>query len=692
MTQVPEQQLCSQLSGVGPSIAARLAKCGIHTIQDLLFHLPYRYQDRTRVTALQDCQAGDFAVLEGVIVASQVRLHRRRVWVCRLQDLSGSIELQFFHFNTQQRQLLGVGKRVRCYGEVRYYQQRLSMIHPEYQVIPESGLAPVETKLTPLYPLTEGLSQYKLRQLSAQALALNETAGVCEELLPEAIRQRFSLADISQALQFIHHPPPEAQLDALCAGEHPMQQRLAFEELLANQLALKRIRASYRTKVAPSIPLAPDLEAKFMAALPFVLTAAQQRTSLQIKQDLQACVPMLRLIQGDVGSGKTVVAAISALQAIASKYQVALMAPTEILAEQHFHNFNQWLEPLGMTVMFLSGKSSGRNRRELLAFLEMGEIDCLIGTHALFQEDVKFQQLGLVIIDEQHRFGVHQRLALGSKGDCQSPHQLILTATPIPRTLAMTAYANLDLSVIDELPPGRLPIPTAVIPNHKRDEVIARVQAVIAAGQQAFWVCTLIDESEVLQAQAAAESVEYLQQALPELSIGLIHGRLSSVKKQQMMQQFKQGKIEILVATTVIEVGVDVPNASLMVIENAERLGLAQLHQLRGRVGRGAAASYCVLLYQSPLSETAKARLAIMRETNDGFKIASRDLELRGPGEVLGTKQTGVSRLRIADIIRDQSLLPAVKQAATMLFEQYPDLVPALIRRWLGDNEKYSRV
>lgn len=679
---------CTNLRGVGPQLAERLAKLGIHSTQDILFHLPYRYQDRTRITPIANSRAGDYAVIEGVVMSNRVQFARRRVWTCQIQDLTGRIECRFFHFNQSQRARLTIGSRVRCFGEIRLFQNRLTMVHPEYQMVGDK--TPVAETLTPIYPTTEGISQQMWRKLTDQVLKLAQHGKLCEELLPPECLTQFKLMDLQQALQFIHRPPPSIELARLENGDHPAQIRLAFEELLANQCALLRVRQQIKTQSAR--PLLVREPQKLLDGLPFELTQAQQRTLAEISADLQSECPMLRLLQGDVGSGKTIVAAVSALQAIDSGCQVALMAPTEILAEQHYQNFSAWFDALGINTMFLSGKSTARDRREVLQFLAMGEVDCLIGTHALFQEDVIFKKLGLVIIDEQHRFGVHQRLALAHKGETHHPHQLIMTATPIPRTLAMTAYADLDISIIDELPPGRTPIKTVVMQNNKRDAVMERVCKVIESGRQVYWVCTLIEESESLQAQAAEDTATMLSEALAPVQVGLIHGRMKPAQKEQLMAQFKAGRLDLLVATTVIEVGVDVPNASLMVIENAERLGLAQLHQLRGRVGRGQYESYCVLLYQPPLTEIGQARLEIMRETNDGFKIANKDLELRGPGEVLGTRQTGLARLRIANLLRDRELLPAVKQAATMLIELFPARVQPLIARWLGDNEKYSRV
>lgn len=679
----------TELRGVGPRLAEKLAALGIHTVQDLLFHLPLRYQDRTRLTPIGALQSGVDAVIEGEVRATDIVFGRRRSLVCRIQDGTGTVSLRFFHFSATQKQQLATGVRLRCYGEARRGASGLEFYHPEYQVLDEQVPLPVAETLTPIYPTTEGLQQPSWRKLSAAALQLL-TADSLIDYLP-AVRGASRLSDI---VRFLHQPPPAVAQAQLVAGAHPYQRRLAFEELLAHQLSMLRLRERVRQSGAPLCDGSPTLQRKFLRQLPFTLTAAQQRVSDEIVRDLQQPQPMLRLLQGDVGSGKTVVAALAALRAIASGYQVALMAPTEILAEQHRDNFARWLQPLGIAPGWLSGKVKGRSRQAQLEAIANGAVQLVIGTHALFQADVVFQRLGLAIIDEQHRFGVHQRLALrekGSIGDSQ-PHQLIMTATPIPRTLAMSAYADLDTSVIDELPPGRKPIHTAVISNERRADVIERIRHACAEGRQAYWVCTLIEESETLQAQAAEVTWQELRATLPELRIGLLHGRMKRADKAATMTAFKAGELQLLVATTVIEVGVDVPNASLMIIENAERLGLAQLHQLRGRVGRGSAESYCLLVYQAPLSRQGKARLQVLRDSNDGFVIAEKDLELRGPGELLGTRQTGLLQLRIADLQRDAALLPRVRERGREFYARYPERVDALIRRWLSDREQFAQV
>ncbi len=686
------------LKGVGPRVAGRLEKLGVYTVQDLLFHLPYRYEDRTRVVPMGGLRPGDPAVVEGEVQLAEVRFGRRRSLLVRVSDGTGSLTLRFFHFSAAQQSGFQRGVRVRCYGEARAGAATLEMVHPEYRVLTAADPPPSEDHLTPVYPTTEGVHQLSLRRLAEAALTcLDEPQGAGEvlpEWLPPEILQRFRLPSLVDAVRYVHRPPPDAALADLAAGLHPAQQRLAFEELLAHHLSLRRLRHKARLRQAPSLDGDGALLGGFLAALPFALTAAQQRVIGEIRADLAASHPMLRLVQGDVGSGKTVVAACAALQAVQSGYQAAVMAPTELLAEQHYHSFARWLEPLGVKVSWLAGKSKGAARAARLADIASGEAAIAVGTHALFQADVTFARLGLVIVDEQHRFGVHQRLALREKGlgDGRRPHQLTMTATPIPRTLAMTLYADLDVSVIDELPPGRTPVQTVVVSDKRRDEVVARVRDACAQGRQAYWVCTLIEESEALQCQAASDTAAALTEALPELRVGLVHGRLKAREKEQVMAAFKDGHIDLLVATTVIEVGVDVPNASLMIIENPERLGLAQLHQLRGRVGRGAQASTCVLLYRPPLSDTARERLGVMRDTVDGFEIARRDLELRGPGEVLGTRQTGMLQLRIADLVRDQGQLAAVEKAAELLLRRYPERVGPLMRRWLGDAVRYGDV
>ncbi len=684
----------STLKGVGPSLAAKLEHLGITTLQDLLFHLPLRYQDRTRVVPIGSLRPGDEAVIEGEVELSEIKFGRRRMLLTRIADGSGSLTLRFFHFSNAQKETLSRGTRLRCYGEVRRGNLTLEMIHPEFRRLGDSVLETVEEYLTPVYPATEGLQQQGLRRLVTQAVDRLESGTVTlrewlpPELLPEA------MPSLRKAVLLLHRPPPEIPLSALMDGEHPAQQRLAFEELLAHQLSLRMLREEMTRHPAHPLTGGNNLQQRFLEALPFALTGAQQRVYQEIAHDLQQDVPMQRLVQGDVGSGKTVVAALSALQAVQSGYQAAVMAPTELLAEQHYRNFRHWFEPLGIELAWLSGRLRTKARREVLSAIDNGNTRVAIGTHALFQQEVNFNHLGLVIIDEQHRFGVHQRLALREKGvqDGIHPHQLIMTATPIPRTLAMTAYADLDLSVIDELPPGRTPVETVAIGNERRDGVIARVAAACAEGRQAYWVCTLIEESESLQAQAAEATEIMLREQLPQLSIGLVHGRMKAAEKETVMAAFKGGSLDLLVATTVVEVGVDVPNASLMIIENAERLGLAQLHQLRGRVGRGSERSSCVLMYHPPLSQLARQRLAVMRETNDGFVIARKDLEIRGPGEVLGTRQTGMLQLRIADLQRDQELLAPVTLAARHLLKEHPSQVAPLIQRWLGNRSHYGTV
>ncbi len=681
------------MKGVGPRNAERLAKIGISTVQDVLFHLPARYQDRTRVAPIGGLRPGDQAVIEATIELADIKFGRRRSLLVRVADGTGAITLRFFHFSGAQKASLVRGVKLRCYGEVRNGPVTLEMVHPEYQRIDDDQDTGMEESLTPIYPTTEGMHQLTWRGMTEQALALlSKIPNGLPEWLPAELLSRMKLTELSAAVRYLHRPPPDAQQDLLLDGRHPAQRRLAFEELLAHQLGLRKLRRQQRRLLAPDLAAGRPLQQTLLQQLPFRLTSAQQRVVQEISRDLSQQHPMMRLIQGDVGSGKTVVAALAALQAVEAGYQVVMMAPTELLAEQHLLSFRTWLEPLGLNVSWLTGRHKGKPRKEILTTLADGSAQVTVGTHALFQDDVIYHKLGLVIIDEQHRFGVHQRMALRDKGVGESslvPHQLIMTATPIPRTLAMTAYADLDLSIIDELPPGRKPVTTVVLPNSRRAEVVERVLSACKQGRQAYWVCTLIEESEALQCQAAEDAAAELELALPELKIGLIHGRLKGAEKESVMAGFKQGDLDLLVATTVIEVGVDVPNASLMVIENPERLGLAQLHQLRGRIGRGSEESHCVLMYHSPISQNARERLGIMRESSDGFVIAQRDLELRGPGEVLGTRQTGEMQFRIADVLRDQPMLPQVQQAAEMMLEQYPDSVEPLMRRWIADRERY---
>ncbi|MBK1645918.1 ATP-dependent DNA helicase RecG [Thiocapsa imhoffii] len=682
-----------QLQRVGPRIAARLAKLGIRTVQDLLFHVPHRYQDRTRRRALSELAPGEEVLIEGEIERVEGALGRRpslKVW---LRDSSGGgLLLRFFHYGRAQREAFQPGVRLRCYGEVRQGPASLEMVHPEYRVLMD-GLAPLEQRLTPIYPSTEGLQQSSWRALTDQALTML-AASPLHEGLPAEILRPLGLPSLRDALVYLHRPPLDAVLVDLSEGRHPAFQRLAFEELVAHQLSLRRLRLAQQCVVAPVLAGTGALQQRLRAALPFRLTAAQERVVAEIATDLGRTRPMQRLLQGDVGAGKTLVAALAALQAIESGAQVALMAPTELLSEQHRRGFEMWLTPLGVEPLWLVGRHKGRERAALLEAVASGRGRLVMGTHALFQDDVVFASLGLVIIDEQHRFGVHQRLRLRAKGSGanSAPHQLIMTATPIPRSLAMTLYADLDLSVIDELPPGRTPIVTAAVPDTRRDEVITRVRRACEGGRQAYWVCTLIEESEVLECQAAEETARQLAEQLPEVRLGLVHGRIKGPEREAVMGAFAAGELDLLVATTVIEVGVDVPNASLMIIENPERLGLAQLHQLRGRVGRGSVQSHCVLLFHPPLSPAARARLGIIRSAESGFEIAERDLEMRGAGEVLGTRQTGAIQFRVADPVRDQALVAAAQQAADLIIEQHPDRVAPLVQRWLGRREHFISV
>ena len=686
------------LKGVGDKFAQVLAKLHIATVQDLLFHLPLRYQDRTRVTPVAALMPGVDAVVEGEVRAADVVFGRRRSLVVRLQDGSGTITLRFFHFSAAQKNRFARGVQLRCYGEARRGAAGLELYHPETEIVGDEAPQRPDT-LTPVYPLTEGVSQGRLRGLVLQALDLLERGGVTEllptELLPQAMR--YPLAD---ALRYLHTPPAGADLAQMAEGQHPAQQRLALEELLAHHLSLLELRRDSSAIAAPPLVANEALERDFLSRLPFSLTGAQQRVCAEIATDLAQKRPMMRLLQGDVGAGKTLVAAMAALKAIGAGAQVAVMAPTEILAEQHRRNFCGWLEPLGISVAQLTGSLKAAERRKQMASVASGEAQLVVGTHALFQPDVLFHNLALVIIDEQHRFGVRQRLELREKGAGTvtsdggatgrlQPHQLIMTATPIPRTLAMSAFADLDCSVIDELPPGRQPINTVAISNERRDQVMERVQGAVAEGRQAYWVCTLIEESENLQAQAAETTANELAEMLTGVRIALVHGRLKPDEKERVMNAFKAGDVDLLVATTVIEVGVDVPNASLMIIENPERLGLAQLHQLRGRVGRGSIASHCVLLYGTPLSQSGRARLQALRQHSDGFAIAEEDLRLRGPGEILGTRQTGEIQHRVADLQRDAHLLPQVQRiaAAPSLGEEARRL---LVARWLQNKPRFA--
>ena len=681
------------LKGVGTALATRLARLGVETVQDLLFLLPLRYEDRTRIVPIGSLRPGDRAVVEGEIELAEVVFRKRRTLLARLADGTGYLTLRFFYFSGAQQEQLARGTRWRCFGEVRRGPVGLEIVHPEYRRADAYDAQAVEDVLTPVYPATEGVQQGRLRVLTAQALK-DAAVNPLHDWLPGELLADLNLPSLRDALEYVHRPPPDASLGLLAAGRHPAQRRLAFEELLAHHLSLRLLRREVQRDPAWPIGGHGALEDRLLGSLPFELTGAQRRVRGELLADLARTNPMMRLVQGDVGSGKTVVAALAALRAVEAGHQAALMAPTELLAEQHAQNFARWLEPLGVDMALLSGRIKGKARQAALDAIASGTVRLAVGTHALFQEGVRFASLALVIVDEQHRFGVHQRLALREKGRTGSrfPHQLIMTATPIPRTLAMTAYADLDVSVIDELPPGRTPVTTVVVPETRRDEVTARVDAAVRDGRQAYWVCPLIEESSALEAQAAEDTAAALAAALPGIEVALVHGRMPPAAKERTMARFKAGAIGLLVATTVIEVGVDVPNASLMVIENAERMGLAQLHQLRGRVGRGEHASNCVLMYRPPLGETARERLKVLRETTDGFEVARRDLELRGPGELLGTRQTGLMQLKVADLMRDADLLPRVQVAAEVMLARHADNIAPLRRRWIGAGAHYGKV
>lgn len=684
-------QPCHILPGVGAVFAEKLAKCGIVTIQDLLFHLPYRYQDRTRITPICDLRANDWCVVSGIVSKTEVKLGKRRSLYCYIEDKTGQLRLRFFHFNQQQVHTLNSQKLIRVFGEIRVFSNQLEMIHPEYHLYEKNDDCPVEETLTPIYPSTQGLSQNRLRQLIKTALTLAQENIHELEWMSTEQRLQYQFPSLHEALELLHNPPPDISVQQLEEGSHPARKRVAFDELLAHQLSMQFARKQRATLCAPSLPNLPEPTQAFLSTLPFHLTKAQERVTREISVDLSHTKPMLRLVQGDVGAGKTVIAALATLQAAVNGFQVAIMAPTEILCEQHYQHFKHWFEPCGFSVMRLSGKMTTSERKKALEAIATNQCRIVVGTHALFQEAVVFAQLALVIIDEQHRFGVEQRLQLHQKGQQERtvPHQLLMTATPIPRTLAMSQFSHLDLSTLDELPPGRTPVTTAVMNQDKREPVIARLQYAIAQGRQAYWVCTLIEESEKLQCIAASDTQQHLQTQLPNTRIGLIHGRMKSSEKEHIMQAFKQGNLDILVATTVIEVGVDVANASLMIIENAERLGLSQLHQLRGRVGRGSTQAHCLLLYQPPLSAVGYERLKIMRATTDGFIIAEKDLALRGSGDILGTRQTGYRVYRIADLTKDYTLLPSLKIMASELVQHHSLLAEIIAKRWLGHYESY---
>ena len=689
-TQLLDAVPLTALSGVGVAVSAKLSRIGINNLQDLLFHLPIRYEDRTRITPIADLRPEQYATIEGIVQTCEVQFGRRPILTVSLSDGTSKVTLRFFNFNAGMKNSFQNGVRVKAFGEVKRGRFIAEIHHPEYQIIRDNAPLILEENLTPIYSVTEGLKQTSLRKLTDQALELLEKIQIAEILPDEFNPHPFSL---KEAIRFLHRPPPDISCEMLEQGKHPAQQRLIFEELLAHNLAMQKVRLKTQQLFALPLLTKTDLKSVFLAQLPFQPTNAQKRVSADIEADLARDYPMMRLVQGDVGSGKTLVAALAALLAIDNDKQVALMAPTEILAEQHAENFRRWLAPLGIEVGWLSGKVKGKARQSELGRIKSNAVKMIVGTHALFQEEVEFADLALVIIDEQHRFGVHQRLMLREKGEKAGfhPHQLIMTATPIPRTLAMTVYADLDTSIIDELPPGRTPISTVVMSEERRAEIVGRVyHACTQEKRQAYWVCTLIDESEVLEAQAAEATAEDLRKALPNLRIGLVHGRMKPIEKQEIMAAFKAAELDLLVATTVIEVGVDVPNASLMIIENAERLGLSQLHQLRGRVGRGSTASYCVLMYKPPLGKISQKRLQVLRDSQDGFVISEKDLEIRGPGEVLGTKQTGIAEFKVANLMRDRKMIPTVQHYARELLGKYPDIAENLIKRWLNNREIYS--
>ncbi|NYH48710.1 ATP-dependent DNA helicase RecG [Xanthomonas arboricola] len=701
---VAGQASLASLPGVGPKVAEKFAARGISTLQDLWLHLPLRYEDRTRLTTIAQLQSGVPAQIEGRVDALERGFRYRPVLRVAVSDEShGSVVLRFFHFRAAQVAQFAPGTRLRVFGTPKPGQNGWEIVHPSYRVLAPGEDAGLGDSLDPVYPVLEGVGPATLRKLIGQALE-RLPAEAALELLPPHWLQDEQLPSLRSALLTMHRPPVNTDPQQLLAGGHPAQQRLAIEELLAHQLSLRRQRIALQRFRAPLLPGNGTLVRQLRAALPFQLTGAQQRVFAQIARDLAKPSPMLRLVQGDVGSGKTVVAALAAMLAVEQGKQVALAAPTELLAEQHLSNLRGWLEPLGVRIVWLAGKVTGKARAAAMAEVASGQAQVVVGTHALMQDAVVFHDLALAIIDEQHRFGVHQRLALRDKGAAAGsvPHQLVMTATPIPRTLAMSTYADLDVSAIDELPPGRTPVQTIVLSAERRPDLVERIRAACAEGRQAYWVCTLIEESEEpgkgappggpprIEAQAAEATFEALSAQLPGVRVALVHGRMKAAEKQKAMLDFKQGLTDLLVATTVIEVGVDVPNASLMIIENAERLGLAQLHQLRGRVGRGAAASSCVLLYQAPLSMMARQRLETMRQTNDGFVIAEKDLELRGPGELLGTRQTGLASFRIADLTRDAGLLPRVQVLAERLLAEAPDIADRVVARWIGSAVRYA--
>ena len=676
-----------QLQGVGAAAATLLEKLHIFSTDDLLFHLPRDYEDRSTIIPMNQLVVGRSYLLEGEVRSVDFPPGKKKSLAALLQDDSGKVTLRFYHIYKGLTDRIKIGQRLRIFGEVRIGARGLELYHPEIQVIQQHTPLP-KTQLTAIYPSTEGLTQPKLREYVRQALQHHS------DDLPELLPSKYSNGyELKEALHYIHEPPTDANMLQLNQGSHPAQQRLIFEELVAHQVSLLTRRAYIRQIAAPRFNSSKVLAKHLLDGLPFQMTNAQKRVSKEILHDLKQDQPMLRLVQGDVGAGKTLVAAVAACHALEADWQVALMAPTEILAEQHYLNFKRWFEPLGIEVAWLSGKQKGKARAQAEQQIKQGHAQLIVGTHALFQDNVEFSKLGLVIIDEQHRFGVDQRLALRNKGTDQfTPHQLVMTATPIPRTLAMSAYGDLDTSIIDELPPGRTPIQTVTIPLDRREQVLQRIASNCREGKQAYWVCTLVEQSETLDAQAAEATYQEIKERFSDINIGLVHGKMKADEKQSVMQAFKDNQLQLLIATTVIEVGVDVPNASIMVIENAERLGLSQLHQLRGRVGRGATASFCALLYKTPLSQNGQERLSILRESNDGFVIAEKDLEIRGPGELLGTKQTGDMGFRVARLERDDHLLSQAHYVAAQILKDYPQHADGLLKRWLPEAPRYAYV
>ena len=685
------------LKGVGPKVAEKLHKMGLYTQRDLLFHLPLRYEDRTFITPLGSLQSGQRGQIEAEVLQASVHFRRqgrsRRVLVAKLADNTGMISARFFYFSARQQQLFEKGNWLRCYGELRSALGELEMIHPECELIDHDRPPPLPTTLTPIYPATEGLHQISLKRILQQVISKLKTDGIAETL-PQSWLDKNHFPDITSAMIDLHSPESREDSELIAQNRHPAQHRFVVEELAAHRLALLQRRQQIRSRKTPKIITDGSRQQKLIEQLPFQLTSAQRRVLEELMQDFASGKPMIRLVQGDVGSGKTVVAALACLPVVDSGYQAALMAPTEILAEQHYQNLRAWLQPLGIEVVALVGADKGKKREQKLAMIASGEAQVVVGTHALFQTSVEFHRLGFIVFDEQHRFGVDQRRALQKKTrDGEMPHQLIMTATPIPRTMAMSIYADLDYSQIDELPPGRKPVTTSIVSEQQRGSLIERVAESCRQGGQVYWVCTLVEESEALQCEAAELTYESLSRQLPQLSVGLVHGRMKPREKDAVIQAFKQGDIHILVATTVIEVGVDVPNANVMIIENPERLGLAQIHQLRGRVGRGGRESFCILLVKNQLSEQVRARLDIIRSTQDGFEIAQKDLELRGAGEVLGTRQTGEMSFRIADLMRDQKWFPQVEELAQLMQQpQHATERAELLRNWIGDRQDYTDV